>query len=129
MSLETLSKMVKVHPFTYAMLDGEQLKAADLFIIRADHMETYGDWQTPLPEETRGNGTEYLRDGAAWGILAFDAEKKTGIASVYIDYLPPGEPEENYYLCFGSQSLHLQGRSNAVDNAAADAVKLLLPIR
>ena len=119
-------RMVKVHPFTYAMLDGEQLKAADLFIIRADHMEIYGDWLTPLPEEMWGSGTEYVRDGAAWGILAFDAEKKTGIASGCINYLPPGEPEYGYYLCFGSQSLHLQGKSNAVDNAAADAARLLL---
>ena len=122
-------KMVKVHPFTYAMLDGEQLKAADLFIIRADHMETYGDWLTPLPEETRGIGPEYLRDGAAWGILAYDSEKKTGAAADCVNYLPPGEPECDYYLCFGNQSTHIQTQANAVDNAAVDAAKLLLTMQ
>ena len=122
-------RMVKVHPFTYAMLDGEQLKAADLYIIRADRMETYREWLLPLPEEMRGRGKEYIRDGAAWGILIYDAEKKTGIATNCVNYLPPGEPDENYYLCFGSQSMHIQGQKNAVDNAAADAAKLLLTMQ
>ncbi|MBR5110745.1 MAG: hypothetical protein IK099_11155 [Clostridia bacterium] len=122
-------RMVKVHPFTYAMLDGEQLKAADLFIIRADRMETYGDWLAPLPEEMRGEGPEYLRGGDAWGILAFDAESKTGLAADCVAYLVPGEPAWDYYLCFGNQSLHFPTQPNAVDSAAVDAAKLLLTMR
>ena len=122
-------RMVKVHPFTYAMLDGQQLKAADLFMIRADHMETYGEWLTPLPEEIRGCGQEYVRDGAAWGILAYDTETKSGIASDCVSYMPPGEPEEKYYLCFGNQSLHIQALQNAVDNSAVEAARLLLSMQ
>ena len=114
-------KMVKVHPFTYAMLDGEQLQAADLFIIRADHMETYGDWLTPLPEE--------IREDDAWGVRAYDAETQSGIASDCINYRPLGEPETDYYLCFGNQSRHNQSLENAVDNAALDAANLLLNLR
>ncbi len=121
-------RMVKARPFSYAMLDGAQLQAADLFIIRADHMETYGGWLAPLPEEARGIGREYIRDGAAWGILAYDAETRSGIASGSINYQPPGEPESDYYLCFGRQSLHVPGNPDAVDNAALDAVGLLLEI-
>lgn len=122
-------KMAKVRPFTYAMLDGEQLKAADLFIIRADHMETYADWLTPLPEAMRESGQEYTREGEAWGILMYDAEAHSGTASGFIDYQPPGEPEESYYLCFGNRSLHNPARTDAVDSAAVDAAKLLLSMR
>ncbi len=114
-------KMVKVHPFTYAMLDGEQLKAADLFIIRADHMETYGDWLTPLPEE--------IREGDAWGVRAYDAETQAGIAADFINYRPLGEPELDYYLCFGNRSRHNPSLENAVDNAALAAANLLLNLR
>lgn len=122
-------RMVKVHPFTYAMLDGGQLKAADLFIIRTDHMETYREWLTPLPEEMRGYADECVLDGEPWGVLAYDSQAQTGIASNYIHYLPPGEPEDDYYLCFGNQSVHSTAQPNAVDNAAADAAKLLLNLR
>lgn len=114
-------KMVKVHPFTYAMLDGEQLKAADLFIIRADHMETYGDWLTPLPEE--------IGEDDAWGVRAYDAETQSGIAADCINYRPLGEPDMDYYLCFGKQSRHNPSLENAVDNAALDAANLLLNLR
>ncbi|MBR3019925.1 MAG: hypothetical protein IKH57_23095 [Clostridia bacterium] len=119
-------RMVKVHPFTYAMLDGEQLKAADLYIIRADRMETYREWLLPLPEDF--GEAVYAADGESWGVLAYDAENKAGIASGYINYLPPGEPEENYYLCFGLKTSHVQTQENAVDNAAIDAAKLLLSL-
>lgn len=114
-------RMVKVHPFTYAMLDGEQLKAADLFIIRADHMETYGDWLTLLPEE--------ITEDDVRGVQAYDAETQSGIASDCINYRPLGEPDMDYYLCFGSQSRHNSSLENAVDNAALDAAKLLLNLR
>ena len=122
-------RMVKVHPFNYAMLDGSPLRAADLFIIRADHMETYREWLAPLPQDMRGSEAEFILDGEPWGILAYDGKSQPGIASSYINYLPPGEPEENYYLCFGNQSVHRADQPNAVDNAAADAAKLLLNLR
>ncbi len=125
-SLDGNIRMVKAHPFSYAMLDGSPLRAADLFIIRADHMETYREWLTPLPEEMRGSAAEYTLDGEPWGILAYDSKTQRGIASNYINYLPPGEPEESYYLCFGNQSVHIPKQPNAVDSAAVDAGKLLL---
>ena len=118
--------IVKVHPFTYAMLDGGQLEASDLFIIRADHMETYGEWLTPLPEDMRGVYPEYNLDGVPFGVKAYDAESKKGITTEYINYLPLSEPEEDYYLCFGQKGVHLASLDNAVDNAAVDAVKVLL---
>lgn len=122
-------RMAKVHPFTYAMLDGGELRAADLFIIRADHMETYQEWLVPLPEDMRGNAPEYSQENVPWGILAYDAEAQAGIALGYINYLPPGEPEANYYLCFGNQSVHIATQENAVDNAALDAANLLLTLQ
>ena len=128
-SLDGNIRMVKVHPFNYAMLDGGPLRAADLFIIRADHMETYREWLAPLTEEMRGSEAEFVLDGESWGLLAYDSKAQSGIASNYINYLPPGEPEESYYLCFGNQSVHIIKQPNAVDNAAVDAAKLLLNLR
>ena len=122
-------RMVKVHPFSYAMLDGGPLRSADLFIICADHMETYREWLSPLPQEMRGSEAEYALDGESWGILAYDSKTQTGIASNHINYLPPGEPEKDYYLCFGNQTVHRSDRPDAIDNAAVDAAKLLMNLR
>lgn len=119
-------RMVKVHPFNYAMLDGSPLRAADLFIIRADHMETYRDWLLPLPEPLRGTEAEYINGGVSWGLLAYNAETKSGIAADCINYQPLGEPAEDYYLCFGNQSRHIRTQMDAVDNAAADAAAILM---
>lgn len=37
-------KMVKVHPFSYAMLDSEQIKTADLYIVPDSRKEEYAEW-------------------------------------------------------------------------------------
>lgn len=122
-------RMAKVHPFNYAMLDGSPLRAADLFIIRGDHMETYREWLAPLPQDVRGSEAEFIRDGESWGVLAYDGKARTGIILEYINYHPPGEPTENYYLCFGNQSVHITGQPFAEDNAAVEAAKLLLHLQ
>ncbi len=119
-------RMVKVHPFSYAMLDGEQLKNADLYIIREDNMDTYREWLTPLPEDMRGEEKTYRAAGQAWGLLIYDAQAKTGSAQDDIQYETPGMASVNYYLCFGSSSRHLVTNENAADNAAVDAARLLL---
>ena len=119
-------RMVKVHPFNYAMLDGSPLRAADLFIIRADHMETYQDWLLPLPEPLSGMEGEYVSRDISWGLLAYNAEIKSGVAADCINYQPLGEPAADYYLCFGNQSRHIRTQPDAVDNAAADTAAILM---
>ena len=122
-------RMVKVHPFSYAMLDGEQLKNADLYIIREDDLDTYREWLTPLPDDIQDKEKVYRAEGQAWGVLIYDAETKTGTAQDDIQYETPGMDSVNYYLCFGSASRHLAANENAADNAAVDAARLLLSLR
>ena len=95
-------RMVQARPFSYAMFDGGPLKTADLLIVPASHVETYKDWLSPLPEEMRTLGTFLEIDGEPWGLLVYDHETGSGFASSYIQY----EPAENYYLFFGSASVH-----------------------
>ena len=48
----------------------------------------------------------YYRNGVAYGIKIYDGDAKEGIADEYVDYCKDGE-EENAYLFFGRDSLHI----------------------
>ena len=119
-------RMVKVCPFMYAMLDGTELTQADLFIVPLSHVETYKEWFDPLPEEMRGMSEELTADGEIRGLRVFSAETGRGAAGAYIDYVPSGEEKEDFYLLFGSQSLHVPGHEGAVDDAALTAARYFL---
>ena len=43
-------RMVKVHPFTYAMFGSEALRTADLYIVPDSERDAYRDWFAPAPE-------------------------------------------------------------------------------
>ena len=46
--------------------------------------------------------------GAVYGIKVYDAQTHTGVMTDVIDYLPPdGGTEEDYYLLFPCQSVHV----------------------
>lgn len=119
-------RMVKVHPFTYAMLDSDALISADLYIIKESDMETYLDWFCPVPLAFSEDTSRWEKDGVLYGIRIYDADTKLGIADSYIDYAPQEEPSENYYLAFGGKSLHLIGNENALDDSAAHLAAALL---
>ena len=110
-------RMVKVHPFTYAMLDGDQLRNADLFIVTASGMDEYKDWFRPLPGDLAAGRELYLSEDKALGVRVWNARTGLGIAADWLRY-PAGE---DCYLCLGSQSLHVEGSSSALDNEAAEA--------
>jgi len=119
-------RMVQVRPFTYAMFDGDALRGADLFIVKASHAEAYREWFSPLPESLRSEENILSLDGVPLGILSYDAAAGKGVAGPYIQYAVPGEEAEDYYLFFGGTSLHNAEMENAVDDLAADAARLLL---
>ena len=103
-------RMVKVHPFTYAMLSSEALQGSDVYLVRASHAEEYREWFAPLPEGfADGAPPDWLLvlEGTACGLRVYDAASGTGPAMAYISYRDPAQPEEDYYLCFGSASTHL----------------------
>ena len=122
-------RMVKVRPFSYAMFDSRTLTGSDLFIVPLSHVESYLDWFTEAPLEFRSEGGLLESGGVPYGVLAYDAGSGKGIADDCIRYALPGQETENYYLCFGKESLHLSENENAADGAAADAARLLLAMR
>ena len=118
--LEGAVRMVKVRPFSYAMFDTNTLTHADLFLVPASHIEEYLDWFAPLPPEFAEREGKWTLDGMPYG---FNAEQA---ASTYITYIVR---DEEYYLLFGKQSVHLNGNENAVDNLAVTAAEILLSIQ
>ena len=101
-------RMVKVHPFSYAMLDGEPLRRADLYIVREGNLGEYADWFAPLPEGFAAVGQVWEQEGVPVGIKVYDHATGQGAASAYITYEDPQYPNEDYYLLFGKSSPHLE---------------------
>ena len=99
-------RMVKVHPFDYAMFGDEEIRSADLYIIPVSRAEEYSEWLIP------GGIPVYLPDGSV------------RIASGYFGY----NPDEEYDLYYGRLSLHTAGNEGAADNQAADVAERLLEI-
>ena len=118
-------RMVQVHPFSYAMLDSEQLLSADLYIIRESSLKAYQEWLAPLPDA--------LRHGELWPdadepVAVKIADNGTGSAGMYVSYTQPDGTQEACYLCFGKQSLHVAGNEGATDAAALAVAEKLLTL-
>lgn len=129
--LDDTIRMVKVHPFTYAMLDSEPLRQADVYLVRASHVEEYREWFAPLPERFAdamrvGEDSLFVLDDTVYGIRIWNGQEGTGIAQSYIDYHDPTLPDEDYYLIFGRESLHLTGNENGLDDQAVLLAETLL---
>ena len=119
-------RMVKVHPFTYAMLDSSVLRQADLYIVKSSDIDEYADWFAQLPEEMLVYSDLLSWDNIAWGIRIYNAETGEGAAVQYIDYTADGTVTEDYYLLFGKESVHVPGNTGAVDDASLDIARSLL---
>jgi hypothetical protein len=111
-------RMVKVHPFTYALFGSDALKQADLYIVPASHTEEYRDWFAPLPEEMASLASDRIPDG----IPVFDPATGLHAAGSWILYNPLSGKSEPYFLFFGRNSLHL------ADHAATDIARVLLTL-
>ena len=111
-------RMVKVHPFTYALFGSDALKQADLYIVPVSHAGEYQDWFVPLPEELASLASPENPDG----IRVFNPESGTGAASSYILYTASDCQEEPYLLFFGRNSVHLE------DHAAQTVAEALLAL-
>ena len=100
-ALDGKIRMVKIHPFTYAMFDSARLKQADLYIVPDSHAAEYQEWF--LPEESAA-----VYDPAAGISVAPDV------------FLYTDEP---YRLYAGGSSVHLE------DGLAREAAALLLAMK
>lgn len=127
--LDDAIHMVKVHPFTYAMLDGEPLRQSDAYIVRASHVAEYREWFAPLPEGLTATSPDLLLlDGVPYGIRVYDAATGTGIARAFIDYHDPALPDEDFYLMLGKASLHLTANPGGMDDKAILLAEALMAI-
>ncbi|MBP3649805.1 MAG: hypothetical protein J6K73_08490 [Clostridia bacterium] len=130
--LDDTISMVKVHPFTYAMLDSEPLRQSDAYLVRASHVEEYREWFAPwsVGFSTKDGNDEalLLLDGAPYGIRVYDAATGTGIAQAFIDYHDPALPDEDYYLMLGKASLHLTANEGGLDDRAILLAEAILAL-
>ena len=111
-------RMVKVHPFTYALFGGDALKQADLYIVPASHVSEYRDWFAPLPESLAALASPENPDG----IPVFDPAGDLQVAGAHIRYTGPSGNPEPFLLFFGKNSVHL------ADHAAEDVAGALLAL-
>ena len=98
-------RMVKIHPFSYAMFDSVRLRQADLYLVPDSRLADYPDWF--LPEE---------------GPLMFDPASGLEIAGAYFLYVPEGGTPEPFRLYTGAASVHLE------DGLARRTAELLLSV-
>ena len=91
--------------------------SCDSYFIELDEQKVkarYGD-----------NVKFYYYEGKAYGIKVFDKETKSGMSSSKIQYFKDGA-EENSYLFFGKNSMHLGDfASNSNDSAALQILDIL----
>ena len=91
-------RMVKVHPFSYALFDSNDIMTADLYVVKDSEVQQYRDSFGVLPEGLTGDID--LGSGIE-GILVYDCVSGKGVYDTLIRY-----SSENYYLFFGAGSLH-----------------------
>ena len=94
-------RMVKIHPFTYAMFDSSRLKQADLYLVPESHREEYREW--------------FLQEDR---LTAFDPASGIIAADAYFLY----DPSEIYCLYTGKSSVHLE------DGLARQVAELILSL-
>ena len=112
-------KMAKVHSFSYAMFDAQNLLNADVYIIKASKIEEYSaslSSDAELPEGKFGysEGGDLPR-----GVKVYDAATGEGYLKDFVNYYG----DEDCYLFIGASSPHIE------DGAAGYAAKLLLEIQ
>ena len=114
-------RMARVHPFSYAMFDGEDLLTSDLYLVPASDLETYREWFAPLPEALRTETEVPWNVGdTAYGIPVHDPASGLSVADEYVTW-----PDEPCYLLVGARSVHVS-ENGEPDPALSEAIRALL---
>ncbi len=123
-------KMIKVHPFSFSLFDSSTFVKGDIYIIKSSEIETYLPSFCPLNEQFRAENPlyqyYYAEDGTAWGIKVYDAETSTGVATEYLTYTVEGAPQEDYYLFFNADSIHIGALNGSSSDAALTVAENLI---
>ncbi len=123
-------RMVRVHPFTYAMFDEKELTGADLYVVPAFRAMEYRDsFLSPSGADLSDLGTPWSgEEGGPAGVLIYDGSAGTGAAESYIGYEAEA-PGEDWVVFFGSRSLHAARFTGQGDDAALPVARALLSLR
>ena len=107
---------VRVHPFSYAMMNSAEVETADLYVMTAAQAREHPDWlgPGPAPRPPRRGAP-----GAVRGIRLDPAADSF--------FLFSRQEAGPWYLFFGARSLHLSG-PEAKDDAAARIAETLLSL-
>ena len=116
-------RMVKVHPFSYAMFDTDDLLGADLYILPTSRVEEYADSLRSIEGAAFDAEGGYLRGGELWGVRVWYAAERKGIAADFIDY-----PDEDCWLFFNKDSQHIRLLNGTGDDAALAVARTLLEL-
>ena len=117
-------RKVEVRLFSYAFFDADAIQQADLYIVSASAAEGYKDSFVPLPDAPDGGA--FLIGGVPYGLLVHEKGTDGGAEADLITYRDPDGNDDDFYLFFGSASLHVEGNEKAVDNASAELAARLL---
>ena len=114
-------KMIKVHPFSYAVFGDRELREADLYAVKGAEAEAMLSSFAPLDGDSLDTGGRelYIRDGVCYGVK-LSGPGEAGAAASYMGY----EPGESYYLFFNAESLHLGSSDGAALRVAEALLKL-----
>lgn len=117
-------RMIKVHPFPYALFDSQDMLNADLFVVPGSQLQDFTEAFAPIDPAALDTGDwELFRiDGQAYGVKIYDAASDRGAAMRYLGYWPG----EDHYLFFNLSSLHLGGEGDGAALRVAEAL-LRLP--
>ena len=111
-------KMVKVRHFTYAAFNSDEPKEADILILSESSVKEHIDMLSPIGLEPKEG--DLVIDGALYGIRVFDLDSGRGAAKDFFTYtyIVSESENENYYLCFNKDSLHIGDWNGSADDAA-----------
>ena len=98
-------RMVKVHPFTFALFGTEQLKSADLYIVPDTRKAEYADWL-----------------GEGEGLVMADPDTGLSVAGKYFQYNETEDKPSVFRMYCGGKSVHLE------DGLARKTAELLLKV-
>ena len=122
-------RMVRSHPFSYAVFDTAALMGADIYIVPASRAEEYRGSFLPLGDAFPSvPGERWEWDGRAFGLQVYDAGTGQGAGQTYITYALPDQAAEDYYLFIGEGSLHAAGLTGRGDNAALEICEAFLQL-
>lgn len=121
------ARMIKVHPFSYAMFMSDTIQDGDIFVVGESKIKDYIVDFCPISDEyvaANRNLEFYTNDeGVAYGVKVYDAQSGKGCITDYLVYCGEDEENEDYYLFFHKNSLHIKDFNGSSNNWAIEVAE------